>query len=476
MIDYSKWEEKKKQVSSLLLDHQNPRFSHNKEHLSQNELINEMVKKYRVYDLAKSIANDGYFPDKNLIVVKENDKLFVIEGNRRLSALKCLLNPDIITGKDKDKFLKLNTQTEKSYIDTVAIIIAPSREAANPIFFKEHTGNTAMPWSRIMQAEFYMRQINNGISVEELEKEYHRPKSEINKFMKLYYMYNIAKNIVYDNRDIQEKVADKQNFPASVLERIYDSSTMREFLGIAFDSHGNVKGEKDKEDFEKAYKRIVTDIVEQEEDTRTLNKEQDFKTYAVKLESVKPKKPGKFTYKDFTKEDLKKEVPEPTKQAKRSVRKTSGIIPLGLPFCLKSASSLHKNYDEIRKLPVKSYPNSTAAILRVFLDKSLRMYLKKCGIKVISKKENGQDIRLKISDAQLGDIIDYLISKDVKIIDDDNVKKTLKKFKSSSDPSVSLSGLNAAIHNEEFSLTESEVRNIWPNVEGLFRIILVEPH
>ena len=101
--------------------------------------------------------------------------------------------------------------------------------------------------------------------------------------------------------------------------------------------------------------------------------------------------------------------------------------------------------------------------------------MQKCGINKIPKKENGQNISVKISETLLGDIIDYLISKDVKIIDDDNVKKTLKKFKNSGDPSVSLSALNSAIHNEEFSLTEVEVRNIWPNLEGLFKIILTEP-
>lgn len=476
MIDYSKWKKSDEKVSNLLLDYQNPRFSHKKEHLSQNELINEMVRKYDVYDLAKSIANDGYFPDKSLVAVGENDKLLVIEGNRRLSALKCLLNPAIIAGKERDKFSKLNALIEKSYINAVVVVIAPSREVANPIIFKEHTGNTAMPWSRIMQAEFYMRQINNGISIDELEQEYHRTKSEINKFLKLYYMYNIARNISYDNKAIQVKVEDKQDFPASVLERIYDSSVMKDFLGISFDNHGNIKGEKAKEAFAEAYKKIVMDIVEKKVDTRTLNKEDDFKEYATKLEGIRPQKKGSFTYDDFAKEEVEPEAPEPTeKHSKRSVRKSSGIIPAGLPFILKGASNLHKNYDELRKLPVKTYPNTTAVMLRTFLDKSLRMYLKKCNIHRIPIQEDGSIKNKKTSDASLGKILDYLISKEVNIIDDDNVKKTIKKFKSSGDPSVSLSGLNAATHNEEFSLTEAEVRNIWPNLEGLLKIILTEP-
>lgn len=477
MIDYSKWKkDDDHKVSSILLDHLNPRFSHNKAHLSQNELINEMIEKYQVYDLAKSIVNDGYFPDKVLVVIEENGKLFVVEGNRRLSALKCLLNPDIVTGKGKDKFVKLSTQIDKHYVDSVGIVIAPSREAANPIIFKEHTGNTAMPWSRIMQAEFYVRQISNGQSIEDIEKEYHRTRSEINKFLKLYYMYNIARNLTYDKKEIQDKVEDKQDFPASVLERIYDSSTMKRFLGISFDSYGNVKGERDKKEFENAYKTIVTDIVNKEVHTRTLNKEKDFKDYSKKLDSVKPTKSGKFTYKDFVKEDEKSEGPDtPAKLIKKSVRKATGIIPRGLPFGLKSASNLQKNYDELRKLPVKTYPNTTAVMLRVFVDKALRMYLKKCHIKEIPVKKDGKDISAKISDVLLGEIIDFITARETKIISDDNVKKVLRKYKSSSDISTSLSALNSVTHNEEFSLTEPDVRNNWLSLEGLFRVILTEP-
>lgn len=477
MIDYSKWKyDDSANVLTLLIDHQNPRFSHNKEHLSQNELINEMINKYKIYDLAKSIANDGYFPDKNLVIVKEKGKSFVIEGNRRLSALKCLLNPDIISEKNKEKFIKLGAQIEKSFINKVSVIIAPSREAANPIVFKEHTGNTAMPWSRIMQAEFYMRQINNGVSIEDLEQEYHRSRSEINKFLKLHYMYNVAKSLTYDKPEIQQKVEDKQKFPASVLERIYDSSTMKDFLGISFDGKGNLKGRKNKESFEKAYKKIITDIVEEIVDTRTLNKEDDVKIYAKSIDKFKPKKSGQFAYSDFiiSKEDAEVDG-SPSKKPRKTTRQAAGIIPTGLPFSLKSSSNLQKHFTELRKLPVKVYPNSSAAMLRIFLDKSLRMYLKKSGVKKIEKKEKRVNKNIKLADATLGEIIDYLTSRKVNIIDDSNVKKSLKKFKNSRDSSISLSALNSIAHNEEFSLTETEVRHIWPNLEGLFKIILTEP-
>jgi len=358
MIDYSKWTERKEKVSNLLIDQINPRFSHTKGKLSQNELINEMIENYKIYDLAKSIS-EGYFPDKNIIVVKENNKLVVLEGNRRVSALKTLIYPDLVIGSEKNKIKKLSDQVEKSYIKKINIIVAPSREAANPIIFKEHTENTTMKWSRIMQAEFYVRQLNSMMTPDKLAQEYHQKKTDINKVMKLYCMYNIATAIKYDTEDIERIVRDKQNFNASTLERIYDSKKMRDFLGITFDNLGSVHGQKDKLSFEKAYKKIITDIVQDTINTRKLNSEKDFAKYLNKIKKVKPEKKGTFTYLDFVKGDKAAVVNQAqAKKIIKSTRRSSGIITMGIPFALKGASHLKDNYDELKKLPVKSYPNT----------------------------------------------------------------------------------------------------------------------
>jgi len=480
MIDYSKWEKDNHvKISNLHVDYLNPRFSKHDVHLSQNNLINEMVDKYKIYDLSKSITDNGFYPDKTIIAVRENGKNIVLEGNRRISALKCLINPDIVQGKDKEKFLKLHTIVDQKYIETITVVFAPTRDAANPIIFKEHTGSTAMPWSRIMQAEFYIRQISNGMSIDELEHEYHRSKSDINRFLKLYYMYNVALSLNYSDETIQAKVEDKQEFPASVLERIYDAGLMRDFLGITFSADGRLVGEKDLDQFKNAYVRIITDIVEKKEDTRTLNDDKGMKRYIEKLVDCKPKKSGIFCYDDIVQSKENSSIPlSLSKNSKKSISKRTsiGIIPSGLPFTLNGASSLKKNYDELRKLSVRAYPNATAIMLRTFLDKSLRMYLKsQCKINRITVKENKESIEKRLSDCSLGEVIDYIISPKAKVIEDTNIIKTIKKFKNNDKQMAGLQLLNAAVHNEEISFLEEEVRNLWPDLEGLFKIILTEP-
>jgi len=435
-----------------------------------------MIDNYKIHELAESIAEDGFFPDKNLIAIVEDRNYIVVEGNRRLSALKALLTPEIVTGKEKSKFIKLNSVIEKSFIEKVKIIIAPSREAANPIIFKEHTDKTSMPWSRIMQAEFYKKQLDSSFSLDELCSKYNKTKSEIIAFLKLINMYDIACTLNFSKPEINEKVHDKQNFNSSVLERVYDSQEMRDFLKFEFDTSGEIKGHTKKDEFKKGYSKIIEDIVEGTVNTRTLNAKEDFKKYRNHIKDYEPKGKGSFNQKQFSNARVKavsKKTEKLSTNSKRTIQMSSGIIQKGVPFTLEGANSLKLFYDELKKLPVKTYPNSVASTLRAFLDKSIRMFLLKNKIKAIPMTIEGTTKNIKLVDCSLGELIEYLIQRDVELLDE-NTKKILKQFKGASDK-VSLSALNSIMHNESYSLNEKEVRDIWIKLECVFKEILLEP-
>jgi len=68
-------------------------------------------------------------------------------------------------------------------------------------------------------------------------------------------------------------------------------------------------------------------------------------------------------------------------------------------------------------------------------------------------------------------MLEYIGKRDTSLIEDNNVKKVLRKFKSSSG-FLSLFTLNNIIHNEELCLTEEETRSLWPSLERLFIIML----
>lgn len=84
-------------VDQLTLDHRNPRLVEFgiKADATETEILKTLWEEMDVQELVYSIAQNGYFAHEPLIVTEEGSVYTVIEGNRRLSALKVLLHPEI---------------------------------------------------------------------------------------------------------------------------------------------------------------------------------------------------------------------------------------------------------------------------------------------------------------------------------------------------------------------------------------------
>lgn len=77
-------------TEDLHFDPENPRFYRLNEPHSVPVIVEEMFDDEGVQDLMLSIAQKGYFEGEPLLVTRENGKLIVVEGNRRLAAVKLL--------------------------------------------------------------------------------------------------------------------------------------------------------------------------------------------------------------------------------------------------------------------------------------------------------------------------------------------------------------------------------------------------
>lgn len=82
-------------VEKLDIDPQNPRMAEFEgvEKLTEPEHIKLLWKRMAVDEVAMSIATDGFWDYEPLLVVIEGEKNVVVEGNRRLAAVKALLDP-----------------------------------------------------------------------------------------------------------------------------------------------------------------------------------------------------------------------------------------------------------------------------------------------------------------------------------------------------------------------------------------------
>ena len=105
---------KKIDISKLLLDVGNPRLPKSKQNAQdERDIIDWMLLEASTLELMMAIGQNGYFDGEQLLVVKDNGNYIVVEGNRRLTAVKLLSSPELARAKKIAIKEIVETTTEK---------------------------------------------------------------------------------------------------------------------------------------------------------------------------------------------------------------------------------------------------------------------------------------------------------------------------------------------------------------------------
>jgi hypothetical protein len=141
-------------VDDLLFDDKNPRLPRGLFGVDEQETIDWMVENASIIELMNSIGEQGYFPGEPLVVVpaeSEPKKFYVVEGNRRLTAVKLLLNPNLTTKRKKAIAEAAKGASNKP--TTLPCQIYPKRESVlHFLAFRHITG--IKPWDPLMKARY----------------------------------------------------------------------------------------------------------------------------------------------------------------------------------------------------------------------------------------------------------------------------------------------------------------------------------
>jgi hypothetical protein len=450
------WQIKEMKIQNIYLDQFNIRIPIT--YSSQNALIQDLFSNEDAFDLVKSISQYGIFPDEFPIVIEEEKKKIVIEGNRRIAALKAMSEPDIVPSF-KNKLMDY----QKNKIETIRVVIAPDRASAMTLIANKHTINLRRAWKPLRQAYFYKSQIENGKSIETLMSEY--PEHDIIKFIRMLDMHKLAKAIDYGDEEVSSNVHDERKFPISNLERMYSDPKVRSFLGISFSEKGQVKGSIPFEEFSKGYSRIVEDVSSGEIDSRKYNSDKQREEYLKKI--PKSQTPNKQIKGSFSAANTKeKSVPKIEKGKKEIGHKTpKGLFQsASVPFKINS-SPLKIMYDELRKINVADFSNATHDLLRSFLECSIITFLKAVGhYEKVQKNDN--------HNPKLSEMLTYLMSPRTHIIVDPNLLQAIDQIKQQYTENYSLERMNMINHNENWVSTEKDVRAAWARLEALFIFLL----
>lgn len=130
-------------LSNLYLDLKNPRYEEQK---SQNDALNTIAseQKGKLLVLLKDILDNGLNPSDIPIVMPDPTRgsgYVVLEGNRRIAALKLFGKPSILTNATmKQKYSKLHDDFKSKAIKNIECLVVNSREEANLWIERKHEG------------------------------------------------------------------------------------------------------------------------------------------------------------------------------------------------------------------------------------------------------------------------------------------------------------------------------------------------
>ncbi len=147
-------------VSRLHFDYRNPRLVEYKEINAQSteeQMIAILWETMDVRELVMSIAAWGYFKNEPLIVSQENGRNTVLEGNRRLAAVKIILNPELVEAE-----IPPIEQSIKDSLQELPVMIATREEAWRYLGFKHVNGPNK--WNSYAKAR-YISQVHNDFKV-----------------------------------------------------------------------------------------------------------------------------------------------------------------------------------------------------------------------------------------------------------------------------------------------------------------------
>lgn len=476
MADYSRWVEKMLSVTTLQLDPENPRIPPAGKALGQRELIAELVQHDNVYELAREIADDGFHPVESLVGFVEDDKTLVLEGNRRLAALKLLISPELAPDDAHKKFARIAGNVDLEAIKKVRVFIAPNRDAATPFLLARHTREHVQRWTPLMQARFYRSLAGSGVSVEELSRRYGVSVGEIAKFFRIDTMYQIALNVDLPDES-KQVVHDPRKFPAAVLERLVDVPSARRFLGFDFDALGQVRGSVHPEEFKKAYAKVLSDIASHRIDTRRLNKTVDVDKYLASIKSHAPDKSrkGSFAGVDLIPTSAPAPTTAPPTKAAKGPRRTGSLVTAGMA-CRLDDIRIRDVFDEFKRLRPRKWPNSSAVMLRILLELSVGHYLDKTGkiqplLDKAKKDKKGADWY-----PTLRQMLNQLLLDPTPVNAKPLVLKGLRRFTNKDvEEHLSLGTLDGYVHNRYVTPKERDLRVFMSLLQPIFDLVLEEP-
>ena len=431
-----KFQTKEFDVKNLYLKTDNPR--HNPIS-SQPEIIEHLLANEKAFEAAKDIASHGLNPLDRIGVIqhpKNHNAAIVVEGNRRICAVKLLNDPDLAPKRFKRKFHAL--VKEYSPIETLGCILFSSYEESRHWISLRHEGEQSgvgiRPWNATQKARFNYqgntRQINQNYQALQLMD------------------YAVNRNLVTPD--------EHSNLNISTLTRFLSNPIFRSVLGLIDGRSLDINLPQDI--FDRAITRFLHDSLGSGSETgvhsRTNKKARE--TYAYKIQTEEQLETTRLS--DVIRLDSNSGTIFATGVEDKQARSTRNpdlrtrIVPSS--FVIKTNNLfLTRLYKELKSLDANSKPIACTALLRSALELTTDAFIKSQNLdlwKSLGQKKN----HLKIQKA-----IDIMNGLGASRNDTSNLKRAASDENSLLSPRI----LGSALHGGHVP-TKIDLNRTWDNL------------
>lgn len=435
-----KYERKSIPLSSLEIHHKNPRFPVAE---NQREAIIIMLEKQqnKLFNLAQDIAINGLNPTQLILVTpsKKTKKMFcVLEGNRRVTALKLLNNVNLIPEKHENlrrRFKRISTDYENNPITEVNCVVFDDEAEAHKWIKLRHTGENKgrgiVPWSAYQTARFEQR--FEGKSSYPLQ------------------VIDYLKADDGFDPTLKEKLEDDIAFTS--LERLLGDPGFRNHIGLDMVDK-RIQSKYPEDEIRKPLTKVISDISKPGFNVRKIYHKKDRKEYYTEFDkkSELPDKSKKTHPWDLVTKETHKETKQEGKRSLPPSTARTTLIPRSCKLHIDQ-KRINDIYHELRKLKVKTFVNSAAITFRVFFELSVDHFVRKASLPLGSKPTLRKKIR-KVEEH----------FKEQGLLTEDELRY-IRVVHSSDHHLLSVDTFHAYVHSKHFNPIESELKTTWDNIE-----------
>ena len=506
MLDTSQWPETRLNVlKDVHLDPKNVRLEIADAKV-EADIVEDLFVNEDAIGLVEGICKIGYLTHETPVVLRRRGKYVMVEGNRRLAALKAIQNPMLVPDYQARIAAFAALLPDRTALSSIRVMIAPSQSEADQLIAAIHTGNMRRPWSPGRQAAFFQAQIDAGRTFDELLTRY--PTIDVRKFVFRAHIINLFKSVDYDDAGLRDFLTTKQWAKGlSTLARIYESKDFVELTGLSLEDDGKLTNPVPDSTFKDLATAIVEGMSEGNINTRSLNsvKSPRFTQLLGELRRIiagahdQPPSGGNSKPLNTPSSDVGHGAPT---GGEGHATSTSSLGPVdGAPTSDFSGAASRSGTDatvrrgrakkqtnldlgqvrapdsypealelllgELSEIDVQKYPNATFLMTRAALEKSIKSFAE---AKSIDIKGTGNNASGRV---QLGHALSWLLEH-VKANGPPYLRQPIEDVRTGRlvTYATTKDSLDAINHNHHFKVDPDQAIAMWGSIDSIMRYVM----